>query len=286
MLMMFFIAGCSSEDKVVPRQSATSPAAVEKTTRNKVMIYPDNATARSVITLSADASMLANAKIDWYINGNIAEPAGTPRFTSSALLKGDIIQATITRNKKEYYSNEIRITNTPPRIKRAQMSPALPRIGDTIIIEPDSYDVDGDTIYYKYKWNLNGKFVTDQHFLNTSFKRDDMIVVEITPYDSDDTGNTIFVKNKIFNSPPVVTGNSPSFDGKTYTYYLDASDPDGDVLSYKILEGPEEMSIDSSGMIIWELQPEDAGRNEFKVLINDNNGSELIVPITASIGFK
>ncbi len=285
-LSTLLILGCSSEDKVMPLQSAVTPAATQKPAKNKIMIYPDNATAKSVVTLSADASLLANAKIDWYVNGNIAEPAGTSRFTSSALQKGDIIQATVTRNKKEYYSNEIRITNTLPRITRAQMSPALPRIGDTISIEPDSHDVDGDTIYYKYKWNLNGKFITDQNFLSTSFKRDDMITVEITPYDSDDTGNTIFVKNKIYNSPPFVSENPPSFDGKTYTYQLNAEDPDGDVLTYMILEGPEGMSVDTSGMITWELEPKDAGRNEFTVVINDNNGSELVVPITANIGFE
>jgi len=285
-LVTILVAGCSSEDTVTPRQSATTPAASQKTAKNKIAITPDNATAQSVITLSVAASLLADAAIDWYINGNIAESSGKPRFTSSALKKGDVVQAIVTRNKKEYYSNEIRIMNTPPKIIRAEMVPALPRVGETISIEVDAQDVDGDTIYYKYKWILNGKHISDQNYLSTEFKRDDMIVVEITPYDSDDTGNHLFVKNMIYNTPPTVTGNTPNFDGTTYTYDLKAIDPDGDNLTYKILEGPEGMSVDSYGMITWKVRPADTGRHDFTVLINDNNGGELAVSITTRISFQ
>lgn len=284
-LMLFFIAACSSEDTIAPQQSTTTPAVTQKTPKNSIQISPDNATAQSVITLRADTLLLANATIDWYINGNIAESSGKRHFSSSAFKKGNIIQAIITKNKKEYYSNEIRITNTPPRIRRAEMVPALPRVGANITININAHDVDGDTIYYRYKWTLNGKYVSDANYLNLEFKRDDMIVVEITPYDSDNNGSNIFVKNKIFNSSPLLTGNKPSFDGKTYTYHLNVTDIDGDDITYKMLECPDGMSVSTSGVITWELRPEDAGRHEFTVLINDNNGGELIVPIIATIGF-
>lgn len=283
--MALLILGCSSEDTDTPQPSATTPAASQKTAKNKVTITPDNATKQSVIALTANRSLLNNSIINWYVNGSIDESTDGIQFTSPRLEKKDIIQAVLVRNKKEYYSNEITIMNTPPRIKRAAMVPALPRADATLEVEIDAYDVDEDTIYYTYKWVLNGKFITDQNFLSTEFKRDDMITLEITPYDGEDYGSNIFIKNKIFNSLPVVSGNTPSFDGMTYTYHLNATDPDGDVLTYKILEGPKGMSVDTSGMITWEVRPEDAGRYEFTIFINDNNGGELLVPITARIGF-
>ena len=287
-LMALFVLGCSgsNEDVGASKQSVTTPTVSQKAAKNKVTINPDNATAQSVITLSADTSLLVNAAINWYVNGSIDEFSGRPRFASSRLKKNDIIQAVVTRNKKEYYSNKIRIMNTPPMIKIAKMVPALPKVGATISVEVDAHDVDGDTIYYKYKWTLNGKYISDQNYLSTDFKRDDMIVIEITPYDSDDTGSTTFVKNKIFNTTPVVTEGTPSFDGKIYTYSIKATDVDGDILTYKILEGPEGMSVDSSGAVTWKVRPKDAGKHKFTILINDNNGGELVMPITTRIGFK
>jgi len=282
-LIALLIAGCSTEDTGAPPQSAAAPAVSQKT---KVTINPDNATAQSVITLSAGNSLLSNATIDWYVNGDIAESSGRPRFASTGLAKGDIIQAILTRNKKEYYSNEIRIMNTPPRIKRTEMAPALPRVGADISVEIDAHDVDGDTINYKYKWTVNGKLISDQSYLSMDFKRDDMITVEITPYDSDGYGNSIFAKTKIYNSLPILSESVPSFDGKTYTYKLNATDPDGDELIYKMIECPEGMQVDTSGMITWELLPKDAGRHEFTVLVSDNHGAEVVVPITARIGFE
>ena len=285
-LMALLILGCSGTDEGANKQSATTPADYQMTAKNKVTIYPDNATAQSVITLKADTALLANASINWYVNGSLAKSSGRPRFVSAVLTKGDIIQAVITRKKKEYYSNEIRIMNTPPIIKRAEMVPALPKIGATLSVEVDAHDVDGDTIYYKYRWTLNGKYISDQNYLGIDFKRDDMIDIEITPYDNDNAGKKIFIKNKIFNTPPFVTGSTPSFDGKTYTYNIKAIDADGDILTYTIPKGPKGMSVDSSGIITWEVRPEDAGTHEFTVLINDNNGGELLVPITTRIGFE
>ncbi len=285
-LITLFIVGCSSEEPVTPQKSVITPAPAQKAEENKVTITPDNATAQSVITLNADSSMLVDATIDWYVNGNLVESAGIKNFASSGIEKGDIIQTIVTRNKKEYYSNEITIMNSPPRIKRAEMIPALPRVGAVPRIKVDAHDIDGDTIYYKYKWILNDKYISDQNYLDTKFKRDDMIVVEITPYDSAGAGSTTFIKNKIYNSSPVLTESDPSFDGKTYTYQIDATDVDGDKLVYEILEGPEGMAVDTYGLITWEVSPEDEGRHEFKIFIDDNNGSTLIVPITTSISFK
>jgi len=175
--------------------------------------------------------------------------------------------------------------NTPPRIKRAEMVPALPKAGTDINLAIDAYDVDGDTVYYKYKWTLNGKYISDQNYLSMDLKRDNMIVVEITPYDSENAGGILFVKSKIYNSPPAVTEGTPSFDGKTYKYTLNSTDADGDELTYEIKDGPEGMTVDRNGMITWEPGG-DAGTHRFTIIVSDNNGGTVIVPITTRISFE
>ena len=279
LLLALQILGCSGA------KEDGAPTVTQKTSENTVIITPDTATARSVITLKADSSLLTSATIDWHINGNVAESSGSTRFTSSELSKGDTLQAILTKNQKKYHSNEIRIMNTPPRINRAGMVPALPKVGDILRIEVDAQDVDGDKIYYRYKWTLNNKHISDQDYLDTEFKRDDMIVVEIITYDSESTGSKIFVKNKIYNTPPAMTESGPDFDGKTYTYNINATDIDGDELTYEIIDGPKGMSIDPAGKITWEAGS-NAGTYEFKVHVNDNKGGELIVPITTRLSFE
>jgi hypothetical protein len=283
-IMTVLITGCSAEEPGAPRPSATPD--MKKAPETVVTITPDDPTSQSVIVVTADASVIRGSTVQWYVNGTIDDSAAGMRFTSPELKKGDSIQAVLISEEKEYPSNEITIVNSPPLVNRAVIKPALPRADSLLEAEVEGYDIDGDPVYFTYKWNLNGKFMTDLPSFSTQFKRDDMITLEVIPFDGEEYGKHAFIKSKIYNSIPVVTGNAPTFDGKTYTYNLDAKDIDGDTLTYKLLDAPEGMTVDKSGVITWQVSPEDTGRYEFTVLIIDNSGGELVVPITARIGIK
>jgi len=45
------------------------------------------------------------------------------------------------------------------------------------------------------------------------------------------------------------------------------------------------MSIDQSGVLTWEIDSNDSGDHEIEVLISDNHGSEILVPISTEISF-
>jgi len=45
------------------------------------------------------------------------------------------------------------------------------------------------------------------------------------------------------------------------------------------------MSIDQSGVLFWKIKPDDSGDHDIEVLISDNHGSEILVPIFTSIKF-
>jgi hypothetical protein len=46
------------------------------------------------------------------------------------------------------------------------------------------------------------------------------------------------------------------------------------------------MSIDRNGNTLWEVDPGETGIHMFTVIIDDNKGCELVLPITIRIGFE
>ena len=146
-------------------------------------------------------------------------------------------------------------------------------------------DSDGDTVYYSYKWSINGQHASDEETLAADLKRDDTITVEVTPNDGEDRGTKVILKSRVYNSLPIITSTDPVFDGKVYKYSIAATDPDGDQITYALREAPQGMIIDSrSGEITWEVKPEDLGLFDIEVSVKDNHGGELIIPFTTNIG--
>jgi len=113
-----------------------------------------------------------------------------------------------------------------------------------------------------------------------------LITVDVIPYDRDDSGKGIRLSTRIYNAVPVLSESEPSFDGKQYKYQMKATDPDHDMLTYKLRKGPDGMDLDSiNGLITWEVKPEDEGRHDVEVSITDSNGGEIIIPFTTRIKF-
>lgn len=252
-----------------------------------VIIGPANATAQTIITLKTDNPALIGGDIQWYVNGDEVPSSKDVRLRPDNLKKGDTVQAVIVNGDKTYPSNELTIQNTPPAILGAELLPSMPVVSD--ILQPDikAADVDRDNITFKYHWTLNGEFAGEESHLQTGLKRDDKIMVEVTPYDGKEYGRSVRLESRIFNSLPTVTESIPAFDGKTYKYHIAASDQDNDKLTFKLEQGPTGMTVDpSSGEVTWAVRPEDKGRHEIKVLISDNNGGAIVVPITVRIDIE
>jgi uncharacterized protein YjdB len=80
------------------------------------------------------------------------------------------------------------------------------------------------------------------------------------------TGCFLFNSTPIIESTPITTAKV----GITYTYNVNATDPDGDTLEYSLLVYPEGMIINStSGIISWTPTEEQMGENEVIVKIKD-----------------
>jgi PKD repeat protein len=77
------------------------------------------------------------------------------------------------------------------------------------------------------------------------------------------------------NTPPAFTTAPPveAYAGRSYTYDADASDLDGDPLTYSLGSAPEGMSIDdSTGQVVWLPSAEGTGAQTVSIRTSDGRG--------------
>ena len=273
----------TAADRVPGNVPVSQPAAEDA----DLTISPSEATVRTVITLRTNKHAIRAGDVHWLVNGNRDAFSKGRSFSPDDVQKGDTVQAVIIDGNREYRSNEVTIKNTPPVFVKAEITPVMPRFDSTLTLNIEVNDVDNDAYSLKYRWTINGRFAGEEDHLETDLKRDDEIMVEVTPFDGDDYGKSIILKSRVFNSLPVLTENRSSFDGKTYSYQITASDPDNDKLAYTLHQGPKGMAVDpASGTVTWDIAPELEGVHEAQVLVSDNKGGTLLVPISTTVSFK
>ncbi|MBE9061400.1 putative Ig domain-containing protein [cf. Phormidesmis sp. LEGE 11477] len=61
-----------------------------------------------------------------------------------------------------------------------------------------------------------------------------------------------------------------------YLYQIAAEDPNGDPLSYRVVEGPEGMAVDEEGLVSWTPSVEQQGVNTVQLEISDGRGGVVI----------
>jgi hypothetical protein len=73
----------------------------------------------------------------------------------------------------------------------------------------------------------------------------------------------------VFTSLPVVDGNVNT----AYSYQATATDPDGDPLTFSVLNGPQQLSIDPhTGLVTWTPTADQAGPNNVTLQVDDGRG--------------
>ena len=141
-----------------------------------------------------------------------------------------------------------------------------------------------NNITWIYEWTRNNEPIGKGEIVKGSFKRGDNVAVKILPFDGENYGTAKLLTTEIKNTVPRVTeGQSAEFNDKNLTYQLKAIDPDGDTLTYSLVEGPPGVTIDQkSGVITWLNVPEDQQKLGLKVKINDGHNGEIIYQSTVN----
>jgi translation initiation factor IF-1 len=284
-LLILFLFSCSSEKPKDLAEQKTQMSSVEQATSKTLEIAPINATKKMPVYLIPHGFKISDAKIEWLVNGVIVEAQRTEQFNTSEYKKGDNIQAKAIIDDKEIFSNTIQLRNSPPELKKVKLLPDNIHPGDTLSVEVEGYDPDGDEITYEYEWKINGEPAGNNSTIEGRVKRGDKITLTITPSDGEEKGRAVFIQREIGNMPPKISDNKKfNFDGKIFTFQVNATDPDGDALTYSLKSSPKGMTINSSsGLIRWDVPSDFKGRASFTVSVSDGHGGETLQSFNLNI---
>ena len=115
-------------------------------------------------------------------------------------------------------------------------------------------------------------FIQTAPLLNTN---QEFYSVEIVRFE---TVRDINFGNDALNNAPLIT-STPDIavnSGINYIYNVEASDVDGDRLSYQLIESPAEMTINqATGLIEWTPTLTQVGSYDIQILVSDGEGGEV-----------
>ena len=179
-----------------------------------------------------------------------------------------------------YYQGEI---NQSPIINSSPVITSIPNTSGTAgalyEYDVDATDLDGDELTYSLTTAPAGMTI------NTSSG-----LIEWTPTNEQvgDNGVTVKVEdpNGLFDSqdftvivanvdyPPEIISQpvTSATEGQLYTYDVEATDPDGDTLTYSLTTAPAGMTIDpATGLIQWTPSGDQVGDHEVTIRVEDTS---------------
>jgi hypothetical protein len=150
--LLLFIVACSSQG---PEKAGTqgasgegagklSGAAVSKTeSMYSLEISPQNAIRDTVFYAIPHNFNLSDGQIEWTVNGASVADATAPQFKASEVMRGDVVQASVTVAGVKIASNSVEIKNSPPEITSVKIMPEVFKPGDTLYADVAARDPDG-----------------------------------------------------------------------------------------------------------------------------------------------
>ncbi len=251
-------------------------------------VIPENPTVTTdlQVLFSGDVSRVT---LQWMRNGRPIVGATGVRLGGDSFKKGDRVSVIAHAGGVEK-SYSVLIGNSPPSVKEISLMSERIYRGVDIVVEVTGSDPDGDKIGYEYQWIIDGEedmALGGPALKGDMYRRGSKVAIRVTPYDENDKGDPYTMKPiEISNAPPRFISTPPdAFEGRTYTYKVDAIDPDGDDVRYSLSSAPEGMEIDRVGVIRWAIGVDDGGTHKIEVVISDAYGSKAfqIYSITISI---
>ena len=191
-----------------------------------------------------------------------------------------------------FLSPAVRVVNSPPVIQEVRIEPTVAHVHDQPQVSVKGLDKDGDSIYYVYQWEINGNAAPEERgekLERTLLKKGDSVTVIVTPDDRETLGTPKKSDPvRVVNSPPtIVSSPSVSPEGNIYRYPVQANDPDQDPLTFTLRQGARGMTIDAkTGLLQWEIRPEDKGTHTIVIEVSDNEGAKSIQRYSLSVDFK
>jgi hypothetical protein len=232
----------------------------------------------------------------WRIAGREVASRGPSILVENAR-RGDAIQVSaVARDASGESLPEnayAEVGNIPPRIVQVVMQPlGEVNASSDVTASPRASDPEGDAIEFHYRWRVNGSDVGGSSPTLTAdhFKRGDRIELEVTASDGYDTSEPLrSAPIEVVNAPPRITSTPGAIgpDG-VLRYPMQAEDPDGDrVFRYRLVEGPGGMTVGfSDGLLTWSPGPQDGGRHNVEVSVEDGFGASTTQRFSIDVSFQ
>jgi Bacterial Ig domain len=293
-LLLVLGSSCTSDKPSVPPVQKTAasgsasvpvPAGSAVSGSFSLAISPLEPNRQTTLGVKAVGFDISSAHVQWLLNDNPVWTEVPAQFNCSDAAKGSTVQARATVLGKDVRSNIVEIRNSPPELTKVRLLPETFKPGDTLMIEAEAMDIDGDPVTILYAWSRNGAPAGNAAKINAQVKRGDTVTVSLTPYDGQSYGTAVVLDREISNIPPYfIAHKNFSYIGSRYSYQAQTVDPDGDAVTYSLVDPAEGMTIDrSTGELVWNVPPDFKGEQSVTIMADDGHGGTAHYTIFISI---
>lgn len=175
-------------------------------------------------------------------------------------------------------TQKVVVGNTAPIVSGIAVDFDRTTRGRHATAEVDVIDPDHDAISLTYRWKKN-----DEVLQEGESNRVDLVgitakdVMEVVVIATDTMSGEPSIATQRFtlsNSMPAIVSRPPSVpNAGQYAYLVQATDPDGDSITYTLETGPPGMRIDpKTGQISWVPSQEERGTYSVRVVAKDSQG--------------
>jgi hypothetical protein len=279
------LAGCS----------AGSGRAVSSRHDSGIHLSPEPAYATSQLSVVLENAWMDPGKctFTWLRNGQEILGATGPTLAPSSFARGDRVGVAVGvpaagGAAASRLRAEIGILNSPPTVMHVSMTLTTASGKAEVQTTVECVDPDGDHTEYAYRWFKNGALIagaTDASLPASAFSRGDRVAVEVVA--SDGISKSPPLRSEplaLDNHPPQFTSqpSAPAPGDSTFHYQAVATDPDGDKLHYELVTGPDGMTVDADGNVLWVLPPRDQRHGEQQVVLraSDPGGGQATQQFT------
>jgi hypothetical protein len=259
LLLGLFAINCGNGKKPDGQEKTNTPPVI-----TEVSLLPLNPTVQSRIS----AQILSSDKdgdqvtydVKWFVNGT--EIGEGMSLSYDEVAKGDQISAEVTPyDGKDYgepvMSNQVIISGSPPSIASLQIAPeSLFVTTPQVVVTALANDPDKDSVRIIIHWIVKGETIPDTaNVLNLkkySLKKNDVITGSAFVDDGEFRSEPFLFELVIANAPPVFSKEIDSVKcaPENISYKLPIYDPDGDEITFELLDAPNGIVLDEKTGVI------------------------------------
>ena len=294
---LLLVAGClSGEESETARQAAgvTNHPPVVKA----ASIMPSPSTRSGPLRVRIEAQDLdlntLSFRYRWLVNGEVMAGQTQESLPPERFQRGDQVAVEVTPFDGTIVGAPFRsayspVVNTAPIISNVLVDFDQRAQGRQVLATVDVVDPDQDSVSLTYQWLKNDTVVKEGES-NTldlgGLTAKDIIRVNVTASDGNPDGTTtVSGRFAMSNSAPTIVSNPQlSPQGDQFDYLVQATDPDGDSITYALEVAPPGMTIEANtGRISWGITPDVKGSYQVRVVAKDSQGGFAVQEFELSI---